>query len=95
VPVQVWTLHLLTASISSRPGALVESGSAKGTDKALWFDHVEILKIRHPDNPSRTVLAAKMNLVHIKGSGGQGRRYVPAHRSFPLAEPTPRRIHLY
>jgi hypothetical protein len=78
VRVQVWTLHLLSAATSSRPGALVESGSAKGTNKALWFQHVEILKIRHPDDPSRTVLAAKVDLVHIKDSGGQGRRYVTA-----------------
>jgi len=74
--VQIWTLHLLSAATVSRPGALVESASAKGSNKALWFEHVDILKIRHPDDPTRTVLAVKVNLVHIKDSGGKGRRYV-------------------
>lgn len=74
VRVQIWTLHLLSAATANRPGALVESSSAKGTNKALWFEHVDILKIRHPQDPSRTVLAVKVNLVHIKDSGGQGRR---------------------
>ena len=47
--VQIWTLHLLSAATVSRPGALVESASAKGSNKALWFEHVYILKIRHLD----------------------------------------------
>lgn len=72
-----WTLRLVSAATSCRPGALVESASAKGTNKALWFEHVEILKVRRPDDPSRTVLAVKLDLVHIKDSGGLGRRYVP------------------
>ncbi|KIW87203.1 uncharacterized protein Z519_12105 [Cladophialophora bantiana CBS 173.52] len=74
IRVEIWALQLLSGATACRPGALVVSGSAKGTNKAVWFEHVEILKIRHPENPSCTVLAAKVNLVHIKDSGGQGRR---------------------
>jgi hypothetical protein len=90
VRVQDWTLHLLSAATCCRPGALVVSGSAKGTNKALWFEHVEFLKIRHPEDPNHTVLAAKVNLVHIKDSGGLGRRYVPhgvTLRSLPIRRP--------
>ena len=74
--VQNWLLHLLSAATVSRPGALVESTNAKGSNKTLWFEHVDILKIRHPDDPTRTVLAVMVNLVHIKDSGGKGRWYV-------------------
>jgi hypothetical protein len=55
---------------------LVESSSAKGTNRALWYEHIEILKIPHPENPTREVWAVKVNLVHMKDSGGKGRRYV-------------------
>lgn len=72
--VQISLLYLLSGATATRPGALVESSSAKGTNKGLWFEHIEILKIRHPIDPSRTILAAKVDLVHIKDSGGKGRR---------------------
>lgn len=76
VPVGIWVPYLLSVATATRPGAPVESSGAKGTNKALWYEHVDILEIRHPDNPSRTVMAVKVNLVHIKESAGKGRRYV-------------------
>lgn len=77
VRVQVWVMHLISAATSCRPAAVSESSSAKGTNKALWFKHVEILKIRHPDNSGRIVHAAKVDLVNIKDSGGQGKPCAP------------------
>ncbi|OQU95669.1 hypothetical protein CLAIMM_01850 [Cladophialophora immunda] len=35
IRVEIWTLQLLSGATASRPGALVESGSAKGTNKAV------------------------------------------------------------
>ena len=80
VRTQISTLYLLSAATATRPGALVESSSAKGTNKALWYEHVEILKTRPPNDPTRTVMAVRVNLVHVKDSRGKGRRYV----SWPL-----------
>jgi hypothetical protein len=49
-------LYLLSAATATRPGALLESSSAKGTNKALWYEHIEILKIPHPENASREAI---------------------------------------
>ena len=72
--VQFSLLLLLSAATATRPGALVESGSAKGSNKALCFEHVSLLKVRDTKDPSRSTIAAKVDLVHIKNSGGKGRR---------------------
>ena len=55
----------------------MKSSSAKGTNKALWYNYIKILKIQHPNDPYRTVIAVKVNLIHIKDLGGKGRRYAP------------------
>jgi hypothetical protein len=52
----------------------VESGSAKGSNKALLYEYVSILKVRDTKDPSRSTIAVKVDLVHIKNSGGKGRR---------------------
>ncbi|KAF1344335.1 hypothetical protein EJ07DRAFT_160652 [Lizonia empirigonia] len=47
VRVQISLLLLLSAATATRPGAIVESASAKGSNKALSFKHIEILKSWH------------------------------------------------
>ncbi|KAF1343495.1 hypothetical protein EJ07DRAFT_186564 [Lizonia empirigonia] len=47
VRVQISLLLLLSAATATRPGAIVESASAKGSNKALSFKHIEILKRFH------------------------------------------------
>ncbi|KAK4934783.1 hypothetical protein LTR10_024040 [Elasticomyces elasticus] len=69
VRLELSALYLLSAATATRPGALVESNSARGSNKALWMEHVEVLKIRHPTKSDAVVLAVKVNLVHIKDSG--------------------------
>ena len=74
--VEISLLLLLSAATTTRPGALVESGSAKGSNKALSYEHVSIMKVRDVKDPNRTTTVAMVNLVHIKNSGGKGRRLV-------------------
>ncbi|KAJ9641087.1 hypothetical protein H2199_005755 [Coniosporium tulheliwenetii] len=72
--VEISLLLLLSAATTTRPGALVESGSAKGSNKALSYEHVSIMKVRDVKDPDRTTTVVMVNLVHIKNSGGKGRR---------------------
>lgn len=74
--VEISLLLLLSASTTTRPGALVESSSAKGSNKALSYEHISIMKVRDVKNPSHTTTVVMVNLVHIKNSGGKGRRLV-------------------
>ena len=74
--VQISLLLLLSAATATRPGALVESSSAKGSNKALSYKDVSIFKARDAKDQNRTTIAVKVNLVHIKNSGGKGRRLV-------------------
>ncbi|KAJ9644084.1 hypothetical protein H2199_003952 [Coniosporium tulheliwenetii] len=72
--VEISPLLLLSAATTIRPGALVESGSAKGSNKALSYEHISIMKVRDVKDPNRTTTVAKVSLVHIKNAGGKGRR---------------------
>jgi hypothetical protein len=81
--VQISLLLLLSAATATRPGALVESSSAKGSNKALSFEHVSIMKVGDVKDPSRSTIVAKVNLVHIKNSGGKGRRLVTTSEPKP------------
>jgi hypothetical protein len=74
--VQMDTILLLSAATATRPQALVESLSAKGLNKALPYEYIEILRVRDKYNWNRTTAIAHVSLVHIKNSRGKGRRYV-------------------
>ncbi|KAJ9634908.1 hypothetical protein H2199_008772 [Coniosporium tulheliwenetii] len=72
--VEISLLLLLSAATTTRPGTLVESGSAKGSNKALSYEHISIMKVRDVKDSNRTTTVAMVSLVHIKNSGGKGRR---------------------
>jgi hypothetical protein len=74
--VQMGAILLLSGATATRPQALVESSSARGSNKALSYEHITILKVRDAKNFNQTTTVALVSLVHIKNSGGTGRRYV-------------------
>ncbi|KAI9869309.1 MAG: hypothetical protein M1813_000098 [Trichoglossum hirsutum] len=77
------------STTTTRPGALVESSSAKGSNKALSYEHVTVMKVRDITDPKCSTIVVKVDLVHIKNSEGKGRRMLraPPNRGSPDAEP--------
>ena len=78
IRVQLSLMLLLSGATATRPGALIESGSARGSNKALSYEHITLLKVCNTTDREHSTIVAKVNLVHIKNSGGKGRRYVLA-----------------
>jgi hypothetical protein len=76
IRVQLSLILLLSGATATRPGALIKSGSARGSNKALSYEHVTLLKVRDTTDRECSTIVAKVNLVHIKNSRGKGRRYV-------------------
>lgn len=74
--VQISALLLLSAATATRPGALVESASNKGSNKALCFRDVSLMKVPSLTDPNRSVLVANVNLVHVKNKERDGTSYV-------------------
>lgn len=72
--VELSLILLLSGATATRPGSLVESGSARRSNKALSYEHISIMRVRDVKNPGRTTTVALVDLVHIKNSGGKGRR---------------------
>lgn len=66
IRVQISLLLLLSAATATRPGAIVESASAKGSNKALLFRNIELIKVRSLHNPKRCTIVANVNLENIK-----------------------------
>jgi hypothetical protein len=79
IRVQLSLLHLLSAATATRPMSIVQSRSRKGTNKTLSWEHISIMRVRDTRDPTRTTTIVKLNLVHIKNSGGKGRRLVATH----------------
>jgi hypothetical protein len=71
--VQTSLLLLLSAATASRPGAIVESASARGSNKSLAFKNIEILKVRSITNPSQSTIVANVNLENIKNKDTSGK----------------------
>lgn len=69
---QIALLLLLGAATATRPGALVESASNKGSNKALWFKDVDLMKVRSVKDPSRSTLVANVNLENVKNKERDG-----------------------
>ncbi|KAF1343436.1 hypothetical protein EJ07DRAFT_149673, partial [Lizonia empirigonia] len=65
VRVQISLLLLLSAATATRPGAIVESASAKGSNKALSFKHIEILKVRSIVNPRQSTVVANDSAIPL------------------------------
>lgn len=72
IRVQISALLLLSAATATRPGALVESASNKGSNKALCFKDVSLMKVPSRTDPNRSVLVANVNLVHVKNKERDG-----------------------
>ncbi|KAL9127778.1 MAG: hypothetical protein Q9217_003408 [Psora testacea] len=72
--VQTAAILILAAATATRPQGLVESSCARCSNRALAYEHVSIMKVRDVDDPQRTTTIAVVVLVHIKNSGGKGRR---------------------
>jgi len=68
--VQLSLLLLMMAYTSSRPGAIVESGCAKGSNEALCYKDVKILVIPAPDGAYRDKLVMTVSLRYMKGCRG-------------------------
>ncbi|KAL5405073.1 hypothetical protein PMIN06_010286 [Paraphaeosphaeria minitans] len=72
IRVQISALLLLSAATATRPGALVESASDKGSNKALCFKDVSLMKVPSLTDPNRSVLMVNVNLVHVKNKERDG-----------------------
>jgi hypothetical protein len=73
IRVQISLLLLLSAATATRPGALVESASAKGSNKALWFKDINVMIVRSENDPSQSTVMVNVNLEHIKNKEKDGR----------------------
>jgi hypothetical protein len=80
VRIQISLLLLLSAATATRPEALVESGSNKGSKQALWFKDVELMKIRCVDDRRKSTIATKVNLENVKNKERGGTPYVVEQR---------------
>ncbi len=72
--VQIALILLISGATTTRPGALVESGSCQGSNKALKYEHVRLVKVRNPRDSRQTSLGLLVSLVHIKKTGEKSRR---------------------
>jgi hypothetical protein len=76
IRIQISLLLLLSAPTATRPGALVESASNKGSNKALCFKDVELMKVRCTSDPDKSTIIANVNLEHVKNKDKGGTPYV-------------------
>src|SRR5438552_217023 len=63
IRVQLSLILLLSGAISTRPGALVESGSTRGSNKALSYEHVTVMKVRDTTDREWSTIVIGVNLV--------------------------------
>jgi hypothetical protein len=73
IRVQILLLLLLSAPTATRPGAIVKSASAKGSNKALSFKNIGLLKVRSIVDPSRSTVVANVNLENVKNKEKDGK----------------------
>lgn len=60
-------LPLMIIYTSSRPCALIESGCARGSNKALCYRDVRLTIIRNPDEGHRNLLIMEATCLYMKG----------------------------
>ena len=70
---QLSLIFLLSGATSIRPGALVESGSTRGSNKALLYEHIIVIKIYDTTDKEWSTIIIGVNLVYIKNSREKGR----------------------
>ena len=73
IRVQIALLLLLSAATATRPGAIVESASAKGSNRALSFKDVELMKVRNLGDSKKSTIIANITLEHVKNKERDGR----------------------
>jgi hypothetical protein len=66
VRIIITLLLLVSAAAGTRPGAII----------ALTFKDVEIMKVRHIDDPTRSTILVNVNLVNVKNQDTSGKPYV-------------------
>ncbi|KAF2731443.1 hypothetical protein EJ04DRAFT_554701 [Polyplosphaeria fusca] len=72
VRIQISLLLLLSVATGTRPGAVVESASNKGSNKALCFKDVELMKVRSISDPNKSTIVVNVNLEHVKNKSKDG-----------------------
>ncbi len=65
--VQLSLLLLMAAYTATRPGALVESGCARGSNRAICYKDIDLLILSIPNPGERDVLIMEATLIHRKG----------------------------
>jgi hypothetical protein len=73
IRVQISLLLLLSAATATRPGAIVESASAKGSNWALLFKDIELMKVRYLEDLEKSSIVANVTLEHVKNKERDGR----------------------
>jgi hypothetical protein len=66
IRVQISLLLLLSAATATRPGSIVESAGAKGSNKSLSFKNIEVMKVRSIVDSSRSTIVANVKLENNK-----------------------------
>ena len=73
IRVQISLLLLLSAATAIRPGALVESASAKGSNKAVWFKNINVIVIYSEKHSNKSIIVVNVNLEYIKNKEKDGK----------------------
>jgi hypothetical protein len=53
-------------AIAIRLGALVESTSAKGSNKAVWFKNINVIVVYSEKHSNKSIIVVNINLEYIK-----------------------------
>jgi hypothetical protein len=49
-----------------KPGTLIESTSAKGSNKAVWYKNINIIVVYSEKHPDKSTVMVNVNLEYIK-----------------------------
>ena len=63
IRVQISSLLLLSTATSTRPGALMESSSARGSSRPMGYERIEVIKVPDIDGPIPSTIAVRVSLV--------------------------------
>jgi len=66
-------LLLLSIATAIKLGALVESASAKGSNKAVWFKNINIIVICSKEHSNKSIVVVNINLEYIKNKEKDGK----------------------
>lgn len=87
IRVQIALLLLFSTATAIRPDAIVESASAKGSNRALLFKDVELMKVRNLGDSKKSTIIANITLEHVKiRREMDDRRYHAMHALNRLAD---------